>query len=111
MRFLRGEGPAINLDQVFDNVTSDDDSSLSSDATSALMEERAKFMAAQARCANVLVFGRKGLPSDRFIRGADLPAIRELVVVDRAQFRQPYLLQQLLLLCSRSYPGSPSVML
>jgi hypothetical protein len=71
MRFLRGDGPDITLDQVLDNNAGDDSSS-SSDATSELLEERAWFAAANSRCANVLIFGRKGLPSDTFVRATGL---------------------------------------
>jgi hypothetical protein len=57
MRFLRGEGPELSLDHVTDNNV-DNDSSSSSDASSELIEERARFGAARNRCANVLFFGR-----------------------------------------------------
>ena len=83
MRFLRGDGPDIDLDQVSQNI-SDDDSSSSSDATSAAIEDRARFAAAQARCANILIFGRKGLPNDVFVRANDQSVIREPIIVDRS---------------------------
>lgn len=67
MRFLRGDGPDIFLDQVMQNYSGDGSSS-SSDATSELMEECARFEAARNRCANVLIFGRKDLPGDVFVR-------------------------------------------
>jgi len=82
MRFLRGDGPDIDLDQVFQNI-SDDDSSSSSDATSVAMEDCTHFAAAQARCANILIFGKKGLPNDVFVRATGQPVIREPIIVDR----------------------------
>ena len=83
MRFLRGDGPDIDLDQVSQNI-SDDDSSSSSDATSAAIEDRARFAAAQARCANILIFGRKSLPNDVFVRANNQSVIREPIIVDRS---------------------------
>lgn len=68
---------------MFENIVSDDSSSSSSDATSTLVEEHARLVAAQARCANILIFGRKGLPSDVFVRAADQRTIREPIVIDR----------------------------
>lgn len=46
MRFLRGEGPNLSLDELFENISSDDSSSSSSDALSASVEEHARFAAA-----------------------------------------------------------------
>lgn len=71
MHFLRGEGPDLSLDKEFQAIT-DEDSSSSSDASSTLVEERACFVAAQSRCANILIFGRKDMPRDVFIRGSSL---------------------------------------
>lgn len=71
MRFLRGDGPDISLDQVLDNANGDDSSS-SSNVTSELADEHARFVAARNRCANVLIFGRKGLPSETFRRASGL---------------------------------------
>jgi hypothetical protein len=62
------DGPNISLDQVFEAAAGDDSSSSSSDATSELVGQRARFIAAQNRCANYLIFGRKELPSDVFTR-------------------------------------------
>ena len=83
MRFLRGDGPNISLDQVFENI-SDDSNSSSSDATSQVLEDRARFAADQSRCANVLIFGRKGLPSDVFVRASGSTAVHNPIVVDRS---------------------------
>jgi hypothetical protein len=69
MRFLRGDGPDISL-QVFDNATADDGSSSSSDATSSSLEDHDRFAAEQSRCANILIFGRKGMLTDVFTRGS-----------------------------------------
>jgi hypothetical protein len=63
MRFLRDDGPDLPLDKVFEVIV-DEDSSSSSDA------KQACFAAAQARCANILIFGRKDHPTDVFIRGS-----------------------------------------
>lgn len=80
MRFLSGDDPDLSLDQLFDAIV-DEDSSSSSDASSAPIEERARFAAAQSRCANILIFGRKGLPNDVFIRGSSSAGP---VVIDRS---------------------------
>jgi hypothetical protein len=82
MHFLRGVGLEIDLDEVFQNI-SDDGSSSSSDASSVPVEERARFVATQARCANILIFGRKGMPSEVFTRGSGQLVIREPIIVDR----------------------------
>jgi hypothetical protein len=55
----------------------------SKDASSALVEERARFDAARTHCANVLIFGRKGLPNDVSVTARDQLTIREPIVVDR----------------------------
>jgi hypothetical protein len=47
------------------------------------MEDRARFAAAQARCANTLIFGRKGMPTEMFTRGSGQLVIREPIIVDR----------------------------
>lgn len=69
MRFLRGDGSDISLDHLLENI-SDDSSSSSSDATSVSMDDHARFAAAQSQCANILFFGRKGLPIDVFVRAS-----------------------------------------
>lgn len=47
MRFHRGDGPDISLDQVFEDAAAEEDgSSSSSDATSATLEDHARFAAA-----------------------------------------------------------------
>ncbi|KAJ1255823.1 hypothetical protein BS78_K154700 [Paspalum vaginatum] len=66
MRFLIGQGPDISLDHV---MTLSDNSSSSSDASSAEVQSRARFIAARARSAQVLIFGRKELP-DTFFRAS-----------------------------------------
>lgn len=68
MRFLRGDGPDISLEQAFNDIVASDGSSSSSDATSNLAEECPCFTAAQQRCTNILIFNRKGLLSDVFTR-------------------------------------------
>jgi precorrin isomerase len=47
------------------------------------VEERARFAAAEAICANILVFGRKGMPSEVFTRGSGQLVNREPIIVDR----------------------------
>jgi hypothetical protein len=94
MRFLRGEGPEISLDQVIDNII-DNDSSSSSDATSELIEERARFEAARTCCVNVLIFGRKGLPGDVFVRatgpaiGRSVSALGSRIVIPASTLQMP----------------------
>lgn len=83
LRFLRGDGPDISLDQVFDNAAAGDGSSSSSGATSGSIEERAPFAVAQSRCANIPIFGMKDMPSDVFIRGSSSSHLPDPVVVDR----------------------------
>lgn len=70
MRFLRGDGPEISLDQLI-QAGADTDISSSSDASSELIQERARFEAVSSRCANILIFGRKGLPGDVFMRATN----------------------------------------
>jgi hypothetical protein len=67
MQFLRGEGPDISLNQALVNADSDGSSS-SSDATSGMVEEQVRSTAIRTRSANILIFGRKNLPSDVFVR-------------------------------------------
>jgi len=90
MRFLRGDGPDSSLDQVFDNAEADDGSSSSSDPTSSLLEDHARFDAAQSRCANILIFGRKGMPADVFTRGSSSANQPEPVIIAR-EVLQPVL--------------------
>ena len=78
----RGDGPNISLDQMAENVL-EDGSSSSSDATSVDVEEQARFLAACARCANVLLLGRKDILTDVFTRASDRLAITEPIIVDR----------------------------
>lgn len=80
MRFLRGDGPDLSLHEVF-QILSEDGSSSSSDALSELVEEHASFAAAQARCAQILIFGRKGLPSEVFTRRTEQHAISKPIVI------------------------------
>lgn len=61
MRFLRGDGPDISLEDVLATNVSDDGSSSSSEATSTQVEDHARFVAAQSCCANVLIFNKNGL--------------------------------------------------
>lgn len=63
-------------------ATKDDGSSSSSDATASMVTEQARFLAARSHCANMLIFNRKGLPDDIFIRAGELSAISRPVVVD-----------------------------
>lgn len=80
MRFLRGDGPDLSLDEVFQSLL-EDGSSSSSDASSELVEEHARFVAAQARSAQILIFGRKGLPCEVFTRGAEQQSISNPIVI------------------------------
>lgn len=70
MCFLRGDGSDLSMEQNFEEITAAEDSSSSSDATSNTMEEKARFIAAQKRCASILIIDRKGLPADVFSRGS-----------------------------------------
>jgi len=77
--------PKQNLDEAFGDIAArDDGSSSSSDASSNMIEERAHFVAAQRSCANILIFNRKGLPNDTFIRATKSSVNREPIVIDRA---------------------------
>jgi hypothetical protein len=68
LRFLRGSGPDISLDDILGSNATDDGSSSSSYASSAQVEDCAHFAAVQNRCANMLIFNRKDLPDDIFVR-------------------------------------------
>lgn len=81
MWFLRGDGPEILLDQAFEDTVAQDDSSFSSGATSTSVA------AAQSRCANYLIFSRKGLPADAFTRASTSAAPLEPIIIDRASFQ------------------------
>jgi len=70
---------SLNQDQLFEGVV-DESSSSSNDATSAPLEERARFAAAQQCCANALIFKRKDLPDDVFVRGSTSSAP---IIIDR----------------------------
>lgn len=59
MRFLRANGPDIKIHEVWQLS---DDSSSSSDASSNMTEERARFIAARSHCAAISLFHRKNLP-------------------------------------------------
>lgn len=61
-----------------------DNSSSSSDATLELIEDRAPFAAAQSRCANILIFGRKGLPGDVFVRATAPIIIQNPIILERS---------------------------
>jgi hypothetical protein len=62
MRFLQATGPDIALEDVFNGLASDDNSSSSSsDATSAMDEDYARFLAAQSHCATISIFHRRGI--------------------------------------------------
>lgn len=87
MRFLRGDGPDIWLERVFQEIAAQDDSSSSSDATSVPGEDRARFAAAQSRCANVLIFGRKGMPADVFTRASTSTAQPEPITIDKERYQ------------------------
>jgi hypothetical protein len=63
MRFLRANGPDLNLDEVFQGIFSNEDSSSSSDATSPLNEDMLRFIVAQNQCATITIFHRRGLPN------------------------------------------------
>jgi hypothetical protein len=81
MRFLRVTGPHIALDDVFNDLASDDSSSsLSSDSTSAIDEDYARFLAAQSRCTTISIFHRRGIPR---IEPAPLPPLAQTVVIDK----------------------------
>lgn len=83
MRFLRGGGSGISLDDILDIAAhTEDSSSSSSDATSQLNEDRARFAAAQQHCVNTLIFNRKGLPDDVFHRATQLLA-HGPIIIDR----------------------------
>ena len=82
--------PKQNLDEAFGDIAArDDGSSSSSDASSNMIEERAHFVAAQRSCANILIFNRKGLPNDTFIRATKSSVNREPIVIDRALVKHP----------------------
>lgn len=82
--------PQHSLDCELDGIAADNDSSSSSDAR--LVEDRARFAAAQKRYANMLIFNRQGLPDDIFYKPASSQANDnfEPIVIDRAVL-QPYL--------------------
>lgn len=60
MRFLRGEGPNIAIDEVIQ--LGSDDTSSPSDASSVPNADKARFIAAQSHCATICNFHRKNLP-------------------------------------------------
>jgi hypothetical protein len=62
MRFLRANGPDLNLDDVFQGIFSDEDSSSSSDATSPLNEDLLGFVVAQNQCATITTFTEEDYP-------------------------------------------------
>jgi hypothetical protein len=62
MQFLRVNGPDINLNEVFQGIDSDGNSSSLSDATS-FDEERLRFIVARRHCATMTLFHGKVLPS------------------------------------------------
>jgi len=70
MRFLHGDGTDISLDRVLEGISVEDGSSSSSDASSTLVEDRARFAAAQKRCTNILIFNRKDMPDEVFHRAS-----------------------------------------
>lgn len=67
MRFLRGEGPDIELDQLLIEMQSDDSSS-SSDAS--FVPDRARFLASLQHYATISLFHRRGIPSPAEIGSA-----------------------------------------
>lgn len=70
MRFLRGEGPNISLDQLLIDLQLDDSSSSSSDASSVLDEDRARFVASLQHCATLSLFHRRGIPNSSHLEGS-----------------------------------------
>jgi hypothetical protein len=62
MQFLRVNGPDINLNEVFQGIDSDGNSSSLSDATS-FDEERLRFIVARRHCGTMTLFHGKVLPS------------------------------------------------
>lgn len=63
MCFLRGKGPDISLDQILQDLQTDDSSSSSSDVSSGLNEDWVRFLAAQQHCATISLFHRRGIPN------------------------------------------------
>ena len=86
MRFLRGDGTDISLDRVLEGISVEDGSSSSSDASPTLVEDRARFAAAQKRCTNILIFNRKDMPDEVFHRASSSQANDNMgpIVIDRA---------------------------
>ena len=86
MRFLRGDGTDISLDRVLEGISVEDGSSSSSDASPTLVEDRARFAAAQKRCTNILIFNRKDMPDEVFHRASFSQANDNMgpIVIDRA---------------------------
>lgn len=48
-----------------------------------LLEEHARFAADQKCCANIMIFGRKGLPGDVFVRASAPSDLFEPIVINR----------------------------
>ena len=86
MRFLRGDGTDISLDRVLEGISVEDGSSSSSDASPTLVEDRARFAAAQKRCTIILIFNRKYMPDEVFHRASFSQANDNMgpIVIDRA---------------------------
>lgn len=69
------------MDDIFAINISDEDMSSSSDANSSQIEDRARFIAAQSRCANLLIHNSNGLPSMNRIR---VSAEERPIMIDRS---------------------------
>lgn len=68
MRFLRANGPDIPLNWVL-GADSDEDSSSSSDATSILLEQELKQIAANKMCADQLIYNTNAVPTGFTLKG------------------------------------------
>lgn len=79
MRFLRGDGPAITIEEV---VQLSDDSSSSSVASSALNEESAWSDAVRSHYATIILFHRKNLPGNT--RAGPSTIALQPIFIDRA---------------------------
>lgn len=88
MSFLRAEGPDISVEEVWQDIQPRSSSS-SSDASSAQqVEDRARFIALQAYCANISTFHRKGLPST-MNTGASSTLIMKPICFERELIQAP----------------------